>query len=210
MPEADRFAAAVAAIDAANAEDPVQLEVDGARRAKELVHADVVERWVRALDPEADELQLLAARAHHLRRWVVPRTDYPEGRAGYLRWRRDHKERQAAEAGAILAEHGYRPDEVERVGAIIAKRGLGTDPAVQVHEDALCLTFLELQADPVAAQLGAERTVEVLRKTLVKMSPAAIEAAGRLALSPDAAALLAAAVGDPASPTLSPPPERKG
>ena len=179
MPTAEtaRYAAAVAAIDAANALDPHRIVVGGEERPKELAHADLVERWVRLLDPDATELQLLAARAHHLRRWVVPRSDYPEGRAGYLRWRTDHKRRQADE-----------------VAAIVEKRNLATDRAVQVHEDALCLAFLELQLDPVAEQLGDDRTVEVLRKTIRKMSRRAIEVAGSLPLSPVGARLLAAAV----------------
>lgn len=59
-PDPDR--AAVAAIDAANAEDPNVVVVDGVERARELAHADVVERWVRRLDPAATEAQLLAAR----------------------------------------------------------------------------------------------------------------------------------------------------
>ena len=190
---ADRFAEASAAIDAANGADPNQITFQGRVGPKELIHADVVERWVRTLDPDASELQVLAARAHHLRRWVVPRTDYPEGRAGYLRWRADHKKRQAAEVAEILAGAGYQPDEVEQVAAIVAKRGLGTDPRVQTHEDALCLAFLELQLDDVAAQLDRGHLVSVLRKTMVKMSPSGLAAAGTLPLSADGAALLAEA-----------------
>lgn len=205
MATTDRFAAAVAAIDAANAEDPNVVVVDGTEQPKELVHAEVVERWVRALDPDADELQLLAARAHHLRRWVVPRSDYPQGRAGYLRWRTDHKRRQAAEVAELLGACGYRPDECERVADLVAKRGLGTDSQVQTHEDALCLAFLELQFDPVARQLGDERTVAVLRKTIAKMSPAALAAAATLPLSPHAADLLAAAVAPSPDGPADPP-----
>src|SRR5262249_9066556 len=110
-----RFDAAVAAIDEANAADPVRIAVDGGERGKELVHADLVEQWVRTLDPDASDLQVLAARAHHLRRWVVPRSDYPEGRAGYLRWRTDHKKRQAAEVAEILRTAGYDDAEIEQV-----------------------------------------------------------------------------------------------
>ena len=190
MPASERYEAAAAAIDAANALDPNTVVVDGREQPKELVHADVVERWVRTLDPTATELQLLAARAHHLRRWVVPRSDYPDGRAGYLRWRTDHKKRQAAEVAELLAEHGYDPDEIARVAALVEKRGLGTDPAAQTHEDALCLAFLELQFDPVAEQLGDDKTVDVLRKTIRKMSPAGIAAATTMPLSPAGAELL--------------------
>ena len=190
---ADRTERALAAIDAANAEDPVKLDVDGRARPKEVVHAEVVTRWLAVVDPDADDLQRLAARAHHLRRWAVPRTDYPEGRAGYLRWRTDQKRRHADEVGEILAAEGFSPDEIARVGAIVAKRGLGTDAAVQAHEDALCLAFLELQLDPVAAQLGHDRAVDVLRKTMGKMSPRALELAGTVALSAEGAALVAEA-----------------
>ena len=202
MPVADasaRYLAAVAAIDAANAEDPVHLVVEGVERPKELVHADAVSRWVRTLDPDADELQLLAARAHHLRRWVVPRTDYPEGRAGYLRWRTDHKRRQAEEVAAILAGNDFGPDEIERVATLVAKRGLGSDPQVQTHEDALCLAFVELQFDELTAQLGRDHMVSVVRKTLAKMSPAGLDAAASIALSPEGSEVLAAAL-EPAGP----------
>ena len=190
-----RFEAAIAAIDAANAADPVLLVVDGVERPKELVHADRVERWVRTLDPDADEIQILAARAHHLRRWVVPRTDYPEGRAGYLRWRTEQKKRQANEVGDILLASGYDADEIVRVGSIVTKRHLATDPVVQTHEDALCLAFLELQFDQLADHLGDDHMVDVVRKTLAKMSPAGIEAAGTIPMSERGAAILRAASG---------------
>ena len=185
-----RFDAAVAAIDAANSQDPVRLTVDGVDQAKELVHADRVEHWVQMLDPDADELQLLAARAHHLRRWVVPRSDYPEGRAGYLRWRTDQKKRQSAEVGDILLANGYDADEIVRVGSIVAKRHLATDPVVQTHEDALCLAFLQLQFDALADQLGDDHMIEVVRKTVAKMTPAGVAAAGSIALSEHGAEIL--------------------
>lgn len=170
MPETDRFARAIAAIDAANAGDPNTIVVDGVERPKEQAHAELMTEWVERLDPDADEAQLLAARAHHLRRWSVPRSSYPEGRAGYLRWRTGLKRQHAEEVAAILTDAGYEDTVVDRVRDIVAKRGLGTDPAVQTHEDALCLVFLRTQFDELADQLGDDHTVEVLRKTLDKMS----------------------------------------
>lgn len=189
-----RFDAAIAAIDRANAEDPETLELDGQRRPKELVHAELVTKWVRRLDPGANELQLLAARAHHLRRWVVPRGSYPPGRAGYLRWRRDQARRQADEVAVILAAVGYDEAAIARVQQIIRKEGLATDPAVQTHEDALCLAFLETQLGSLLADLGEERTVEVLAKTARKMSARGLAEAAGLPLPPAHAALLSQAL----------------
>ncbi len=176
--DAERFRRAVAAIDAANAGDPNTVVVDGVKRSKELAHAEAMTEWVRRLDPAATETQLLAARAHHLRRWAYPRSVEPEGRAGYLRWRAEAKRRHATEVGRILATAGYDHAAVEQVQDLVAKKGLGrgdrpdvdgrADP-VQVHEDAVCLVFLTTQLEELADKLGDERTVEVLARTLAKM-----------------------------------------
>ncbi len=187
--------AAIAAIDAANAEDPVTIEVRGERRPKELAHADLMTEWVRRLDPDASEAQLLAARAHHLRRWTSPRSSYPDGRAGYLRWRTALKKQHAAEVAGILEAAGYDDATIEEVQRIITKAGLGRVPAVQVHEDALCLVFLETQLAETAAKLGEDHIVEVIRKTAAKMSERGLAAVANLPLGPEEQALLARALG---------------
>ena len=190
----ERYRAALAAIDAANADDPATITFEGRVRPKEQLHAELMTAWVRRLDPDADEAQLLAARAHHLRRWALPRGEYPEGRAGYLRWRTELKKRHAAEVGAILVEHGYDAEVVERVGAIIRKEGLGSDPAVSVHEDALCLVFLQTQLEDVAAKLGPDKTVDVLVKSIAKMTDRGRRAAVELPYTAASRALLDAAL----------------
>jgi hypothetical protein len=178
----DRFDAAIAAIDLANADDPFTIEVDGVSRPKEQAHAELMTDTVRRLDPDADETQLLAARAHHLRRWSIPRSSFPDGRAAYLRWRAALKKQHAADVGEILERCGYDPAEIERVQQIIRKQGLGSDPAVQTHEDALCLVFLRTQFADLAAQLGDDKIVDVVAKTMAKMSPAAIDQVAALGL----------------------------
>lgn len=185
-----RFEAAIAAIDAANAADPETVTVDGADRPKEVAHAELMTRWLLRLDPEASEAQLLAARAHHLRRWEVPRSSYPDGRSGYLRWRTDLRKRHAREVASILSGLGYDDATVERVTAIINKRGLGVDPQVQAHEDALCLVFLGNQLAATVDRLGDVKMVEVLRKTAAKMSPEALALVGELPIRPRDLALI--------------------
>jgi hypothetical protein len=200
--EPGRLEQALAAIDAANADDPNVLVVDGEERPKEQAHAELMCDWVRKLDPGATDEQILAARAHHLRRWSLPRTDYPEGRSGYLRWRTQLKRQHAEEVGELLRKAGYGDETIERVGQIIRKDKLSRDPQVQVHEDALCLVFLRTQFDDVAEQLGDDKTVDVLVKTIRKMSPAGLEAAAGLPLSEHGGALLQRALTDrPDGPT---------
>ncbi len=193
MSPSSRLSAALEAIDSANADDPHTIEIDGQVRPKEQAHAELMTEWVQRLDPDADDAQQVAARAHHLRRWALPRSEYPEGRAGYLRWRTAQGRRHAAEVAEIVTGAGYDDAFAADVSAIVAKRGLATDPRVQTHEDALCLVFLETQFDELAVKLGDDHMTEVLAKTLAKMSPAARRVAQDLELGPRAAALLAAA-----------------
>jgi hypothetical protein len=178
-----RLAAALAAIDEANAADPNTIVVAGETRPKELAHSDLMVQHVLELDPAATEEQVLAARAHHLRRWTVPRTSYPEGRKGYLQWRTSLRNQHAREVGEILVAAGYDDAAVARVQQIVRKEGLASDPAVQTHEDALCLVFLQTQLAPVVDQLGPDKGFDVLVKTAKKMSDRGIEAAAALDLS---------------------------
>jgi hypothetical protein len=179
-----RFEAAIAAIDAVNADDPESLTVDGVARPKGIVHAELMTAWVRRLSNEPSDAQLLAARAHHLRRWSVPRSSYPDGRSGYLRWRTELRRQHATDVAAILVDVGYDEATVERVSAIVNKRGLGVDPEVQAHEDALCLVFLGNQLADTTDRLGDEKMVDVLRKTAAKMSPQGIALVAELPIRP--------------------------
>lgn len=191
----DRFERAIEAIDAANADDPEVLVVDGEPRPKQQAHAELMTSWVRRLDPSASETQLLAARAHHLRRWSIPRSTYPDGRTGYLRWRTALKKQHATEVATILAEVGYDDESIERVQRIVRKEGLGSDPAVQTHEDALCLVFLSTQFDELADKLADdEKIIDILQKTAKKMSARGLELAGALPLSERGSALLGRAL----------------
>ena len=190
MAEQERLRRALAAIDAANADDPQRIRVRGEERPKELAHAELVSAWIEILAPEPSETLRLAARAHHVRRWEIPRSDYPEGRQGYHRWRVALREHHARLVGEILVAEGYDAETTARVREIVRKTGLGRDPEVQALEDALCLVFLETQFADLASRLDEDKLIDVTRKTLAKMSPAAIDHARGMTLAPDARSLL--------------------
>ena len=192
----DRFAEAIARMDAVNAEDPTLLETPDGRRPKELRHAELMTHWVQRLRPDADEALLLAARGHHIRRWSVPRASYPAGRSGYLRWRTYLHHVHADEVGRILTDVGYDPDTIARVRRIVRKDDLRTDADVQTLEDALCLVFLSEQLETYATRLPDEKMVEVLRKSWTKMSPQGREFALTLDLGPAGSDLVGRALAD--------------
>ena len=189
-----RFAAAVIAIDTANAADPTSVVVRGSTHPLALVHGQLAAEWVAKLHPDTDEAWLLAARAHHLRRWEVPRTDYEPGKPGYLKWKRDQRARHAEDVGALLAEVEYGAGDIERVQALVRRDHLTTDAGSQAVEDAACLVFIETQLADVAAKLDHDHVIDVIRKTAKKMSPEALSAVAQIPLGEAEMSLLAAAL----------------
>jgi hypothetical protein len=175
----ERYRAAVAAIDAANADDPTVVEVRGDSLPLALAHGRLAAEWITQLLADPDEAVLLAARAHHLRRWELRRDSYPTGRPGYLRWRRDQKARHAADIVAILEPLGYEPGEVQRVQQLLRREPI--DGAQEV-EDAACLVFMETQLASLAARMEHGLMVDVIRKTAGKMSAGGLALVGSIPL----------------------------
>jgi hypothetical protein len=174
-----RFDAAIARFDAAHAEDP---QKDAAGQPKELVYARRMSERLESLAPGAPEALRLAARCQHIRRWAIRRSDYPEGVAGYRKWRIDEAAAHAVLAKEILEQAGYDGPAIERVQALVRKEKLKQDAEVQLLEDVGCLVFLEHYCADFARKHDEAKLVEILRKTWRKMSPRGQQAALGLTL----------------------------
>jgi len=166
----DAISLAIEQFNTLNGEDPNQLEVDGEARPKELVHAERLEAWVRRVNPDASVALLLASRCQHLMRWTVPRSDYPEGRVGYLKWRKDLSRKHADRAGEVLRELSLDTTLIEAVRTINLKQELKTNPDSQAMEDALCLSFLAHEFVEFSEKHTDEKVVDIVQKTWRKMS----------------------------------------
>ncbi|HUG12954.1 MAG TPA: DUF4202 domain-containing protein [Opitutaceae bacterium] len=195
----DSYARARELVDAAHAADPNRTD-DG--RAAEFVYADRMEAWVARLVPDATPLLRLAARCQHLERWSVPRDTFPEGRAGYLKWRQSLYVKQAERAKELLLQAGVGEADAGEVATWVSKTALKTNPGSQALEDAACLVFLENEIETFAAQHAEyprEKFVGILRKTWAKMSPIARDLALSLSLPLAISALVREAIGESGS-----------
>lgn len=166
--------------DEANGEDPNMELADGNPVPKELIYGQRMSSRLSEFAPDAPEVVELAARAQHIRRWEVPRESYPEGRAGYLKWRTDLYKRHGDTAGEIMREVGYDDETIERVRTLLRKRGLKTDPDVQLLEDVICLVFLEHYFHDFAKKHEEEKLIPIVQKTWKKMTDRAHAAALQL------------------------------
>jgi len=184
------YALARSLIDAAHAADPNRTS---AGQPAELIYADRMEAWVNRLDSAAAPILRLAARCQHLERWLTPRATFPEGKVGYLSWRRSLYTKQAERARAILLSAGVPAEEAAAAATWISKSGLKTNPGTQVLEDAAVLVFLENEIADFAAKNAdypREKFIDILQKTWRKLSPAGQQAALGLDLPPPIAGLI--------------------
>jgi len=193
----ERFNAAIARFDAANADDPTTEVFQGAVYPKELLYARRMTAWLDNIAPEASEALRLAVRCQHIQRWTIPRHTYAMDRHGYLRWRTTLAKFHADTAAAILRDVDYDDATIQRVQTLLRKERLKRDPEVQCLEDVICLVFLEHYLAAFATQHDEVKVLDILRKTWTKMSPRGHEVALTLPMSPEARRLVEQALAEP-------------
>jgi hypothetical protein len=165
-----QFDAAISLIDDANAQDPNMIGADGIDRPAELIYSQRMSETLARVYPQASQELQLAVRAQHLKRWTLPRADFPMDRKGYHAWRNTAKAMHAEEAGEMLAKAGIEADRIARVQALIRKERLKRDEEAQALEDVACLVFLEHYFSAFAMKHDHEKLIGIICKTWSKMS----------------------------------------
>ena len=191
-----RYEAVIAAIDSANAQDPNTIDIGQQREPAELVYGRRMSATLARMAPAASEALRIAARGQHIARWTSPRKSYPDGRAGYLKWRKDLKDFHAMQVGRIMGDAGYGADDIARVGALIRKEKLKLDAEAQMLEDVACVVFMEYYLASFMTKAKAEKLPGILAKTWSKMSEMGHAHALKLDLPPIVSQLLEQGLAD--------------
>ena len=195
MTNEERFAKVIAMFDDYNQKDPHLETWQGQQIPKELLYAQRMSDRLKSYMPDAPEYLALAARCQHIGRWEIPRTTYAMDRKGYLQWRNQLKVHHCNIADRIMRSYGYDDETIQKVKSLLAKEQLFHHrPDTQALEDVICLVFIEFYLEDFATKHDDAKLVEILRKTLHKMSAKAIEAAGKIPVSERVAALIGQAV----------------
>ena len=163
-------------IDNANSTDPNQVSADGRGWPKELLYSERMSDMLDRFKPETDQVMKLAIRAQHIERWKSPRKAYPEGRIGYLQWRKDLYKIQATRAAELMQQAGYDKSECDRAWQAVAKKNIKGNPDTQLLEDVTDLVFMEhymLEFVSKHPEYDEEKWIEIIRKTWHKMSSGA-------------------------------------
>ena len=192
-----RFDAVIRDIDAANADDPRTTEVDGVKRPYEQVYSERMTARLAAMYPDASEVLRIAARAQHIRRYDIPRANYPEGRNGYNDWHKACREHHGKVVGEIMRKHGYGDDEIARAAMLIKKEQLKKDRDSQALENVVDVVFVEHYIEEFLTKYSSydeDKVLDIVGKTLRKMSPKGHQAALELPMPEAKRALLMKAV----------------
>lgn len=188
--------AAYQAIDDVNTQDPNQLMLNGAPQPAELVYGQRMTDRLMAFVEAPSNALAIACRAQHIERWIIPRTNYPMDRQGYLRWRKALGEHHAERTQGLLAELGAEAELIEKVGKLLRKEALKRNPEAQTLEDVACLVFIEHYLVDFSKKHSEEKLISIIQKTWRKMSEAGHSAALNLPISDEVAPLLTKALGD--------------
>ena len=154
------------AIDAANALDPTQEDSQPAA----LLYGQRMSAEQSRLFPDASEPLQIAARGQHVERWKLERNAFPEGRTGYLAWRKAQAEHHADVVTALMENAGYGTEDTDTAARMLRKEGIKRDDQVQALEDIICFVFLKWYFAPFAAKHPADKVQRIVEKTARKMS----------------------------------------
>lgn len=188
----------LSAIDDINRQDPNLLKVNNSQQPKELIYGQQMTACLNQYWPEANELLQIAVRAQHIKRWQLKRTEFPEGKAGYYKWRIAQGKFHAELTTSIMLAQGYSTEATAQCASIIRKENLKTNADSQTLEDVACLVFLMHYFDEFSAkyteQNNEAKIIRIVQLTWKKMSNKAHDIALSLTLPKHLAAIVAKAL----------------
>lgn len=162
-------------IDDVNAADPnMDLNEDGQEVPEALLYGQrMSDELDRLFGADVSDVLKIACRGQHIERWKLLRADYPEGRAGYLTWRRDQGRAHGERLAGLMRDAGYDDHSCDRVGVLLRKEGLKRDTEVQMLEDTICMVFLKFYFAAFSQKHPFEKVVDIVAKTARKLSEGA-------------------------------------
>lgn len=186
----DRLAKVLALIDECNQKDPHQDSDEGMFYPKEWLYGQRMSRCLLGFEPQASEPLQIAARAQHIERWKIPRSDYPMDRIGYLKWRTFLYQFHADRVKTMMQSAGYEENLIIQTQSLLLKKNLKSNSEMQTLEDVICLVFLENYFLNFSKEHDEEKIISILKKTWAKMSEKGQQAALQLTMPARATELI--------------------
>lgn len=168
--------AIIAEIHAVNSEDPNNDYDNGVAFPKELLYSKRMSTILEQFAPDAEDEVKVACCGQHIARWKYPRNNYPEGRVGYLQWRKELYGIHAELTAHCALKAGVSEEFALTVKEIMENKVSG-HAGSQTLEDVACLVFLKYYMADFVSKHDDEKCIKIFQKTWRKMSEAAHKAA---------------------------------
>ena len=176
------FDSVINRIDEINAEDPNVTVFEGSNFPKELIYSRrMTEMLFQYEEQPSTELQI-ACRGQHIKRWHIPRSEYPMDRPGYLKWRTMLKLFHGELLSEIMTDEGFDQSSIDQVILLVTKKKLKSDMESKKLEDIACLVFLQYYFAEFASQHPEDKIIDIVQKTWIKMTEKGPEMALKLDL----------------------------
>lgn len=161
---------ATAEIDKVHAEDASHETDDGIVYPAELLYSKRMLSVLDLVSPSGDYAMKLAAQCQHLQRWGVPRSDYPYDRRGYHQWRRVVMKHQLELTKSLLSRIEMDEADIHWILNTLREQENKRNPDGQIIMDTECLVFMKWYMTSFATKHESEKVVDILKKTILKMS----------------------------------------
>lgn len=182
-------------IDRAHAVDLNKELENGQLFPAELLYSKRMLEMLELMNPQSSNELKLAVQCQHLKRWGIPRGDFPYDRRGYHQWRRAVMDFQLAQTKELLAEAGVEEVDLGHILNVLKNQGNKQEHESQLVMDTACLVFLKWYMEPFATKHESEKVADILKKTMRKMTGTAINLIPDIELPASAKLLLEQAIG---------------
>ena len=149
----------------------------------EVIHANLVHKWVLVLQPNADEALQIAALSHDMDRAITGITekdlkDYSQ----IENFKSEHAKRSAKFISEILKKNNYSKEIVSKVAYLVSNHETGGDNESNTLMNADSIAYFENNISSYLKRNGLERTKSKIEFMYHRMSPEARKKVKRLAI----------------------------
>ena len=137
----------------------------------ELIHAQLVLKWVLKLKPDADEALKIAALAHDIDRAITGITEKDLSDYSKINeFKKEHSVRSANYIAELLVKHECREEVIRKVKDLVEKHEVGGDSESDILMNADSLAYFEYNIPSYLKRNGEERTKEKIKFMFSRLS----------------------------------------
>jgi len=127
---------------------------------EDVIHAELVLKWVLELKNDADEALQIAAIAHDIDRAIskITESDLKNSIDGYVEYKKQHAIRSSKFIVEILEEYKYPSEFINKVSKLVEYHEVGGDPESDILRDADSLAYFEYNIPSYLKRNGEEKT----------------------------------------------------